>query len=157
MVPQPGKATPRALITRSSGMSNFNTPQGLLRSVRVVLALAQTSPQKANKRRTSSLNVDIWQLMLNYKTQERKAKRRPTSPLAQLQKVTALMTPQIAKVCSTSIGRLLRGTARVAFMDTDNKAWTDKIPPKMITVGVMAILEAVTTFSPRCPPADKSQ
>ena len=140
-------------------MNRFSTPQGSHRLVRVEHALTQMSPQKYNKRRTSSLNmnVDIWQLMQNYQAKERKARRRATNPLARSQKVTDLMTPQIAKVCWTSIGRLPRGTAREPFVVTDNKAWTDKIPPKMNTVEVMAILEAVTTISQRCPPADKSQ
>ena len=42
-------------------------------------------------------------------------------------------------------------------MATDNKAQTDKIPPKMTTGEAMAILEAVTTFSQSYPPADMSQ
>ena len=42
-------------------------------------------------------------------------------------------------------------------MDTDNKAQTDKIPPKMTTGEAMAMLEAVTTFSQSFRLADKSQ
>ena len=103
----PGREMLRALIAKSSGRINFNTPNDSLRLARVVLASTQTSPQKANKRRTSSLNVDnICQLMLNYKTQERKAKRRATNLLAQLQRVTALMTPHSTRICSTSIGKI---------------------------------------------------
>ena len=102
----PGRDMLRALIAKSSGKINFNTPNDSPRSVRVVLASAQMSPQKANKRRTSSLNVDnIWLVMPNYKTQERKAKRRATNLLAQLQRVTALMTPHSTQICSTSIAK----------------------------------------------------
>ena len=103
----PGREMLRALIAKSSGRINFNTPNDSPRSVRVVLASAQMSPQKANKRRTSSLNVDnICQPMLNYKTPERKAKRRANNLLAQLQKVTAPMTPHSTRICSTSTAKI---------------------------------------------------
>ena len=154
----PGRDILRALIARSSGMINSSTPHGSLRSVKEVHVAAQMSPQKANKRRTSSLNVDsIWPVMLNYKTLERKAKRRATNPLAQLQRVMALMTPHSTRICLTSIGRIPRGAAREAFNATDDKARTDKIPPKMTTGEAMAILGAVTTISQSYRPADKSQ
>ena len=154
----PGRDILRALIARSSGMISSSTPHGSLRSAKEVLVVAQMSPQKANKRRTSSLNVDsISPVMPNYKTLERKAKRRATNPLAQLQRVMALMTPHSTRICSTSIGRIPRGAAREAFNATDDKARTDKIPPKMTTGEAMAILGAVTTISQSYRPADKSQ
>ena len=100
---------------------------------------------------------NIQQVMPNFKTQERKAKRRTTNPLAQLQRVTALMIPLSTRICSILIGKILRGAAREAFMATDNKARKDKIPPKMTTGEAMAILGAVTTISQSFRPADKSQ
>ena len=157
MVFHPARGTLRALRTRPSGRSHFSWPRGSPRLVRAVLVLTPPSLQKRNRRRTSSLNVDIRLPTQNYQAQERRAKRIATTPLAQSQKVTAPMNLQRALTCSTSTGRLLRGTAREAFKATDNKAWTDKIPPKMNFVGVMATQGAVTTISQRCRLADKSQ
>ena len=157
MVSHPARGTLRALRTRPSGRSNFNGPQESPRLVRAALVSSTPSLQKRNRRRTSSLNMAISPSIQNYQAQERRAKRRATTPLAQFQRVTAPMNHQKPLTCSTSTGRLLRGTAKEAFKATDNKAWTDKIPPKMNFVGVMATQEAVTTTSQRCRLADKSR
>ena len=62
----PGRDILRALTAKSSGRINSSTPHATLSLAKVVLAATRSSPQKANRRRTSSLNVvSIRLVMLN--------------------------------------------------------------------------------------------